>query len=385
MNDIFLEMAVIAAGSALAAWIACRLKQPVILGYFVCGLLIGPIGLHVITDVDFLQQISRIGITLLLFLAGLVLHPNRLNTFFKTALVVTLGSCIVTIAVVFPLLRLFSFSVQDSIWCAAALMFSSTILVVKLLPTTTLHQQRMGSICIAILILQDLLAIIALMLLGIHPGQTGRLLFLLPVKVAAVIFSAALIERFALRWMMRKVDRFNEVLLMLCLGWCLSVAAAAEAIGISYEVGAFVAGVVMAQTQIARVLSEQLKPLRDFFLMFFFFVLGAQFDPFYMQEAWIPALILSLIIIAFRPWALQKLFIKAGEKPDFSKETGVRLGQASEFALIIALAAVQSGHLSMRGSQLLQLVTIGTMILSSYIVVRKYPSPIGVTPKLHRD
>lgn len=337
-------------------------------------------------QIDFLENISRVGVTLLLFLAGLVLHPDRLRTFFRTAGVVVLGGCAFSWVLVFAFLYLWGFGAYEAHVAAMALAFSSTILVVKLLPTTTLHQKHMGSICIAVLICQDILAILLLMFVApASSADTLTMLVELPVKVLLLTVAAVVGERYLVRNMMRTADRFNEVLVMLCLAWCLGMAVLAERVGISYEVGAFVAGVAMARGKISLVLSEQLKPLRDFFLMFFFFVLGARFDLFALRSVWLPALMLGILLVALRPLWMQWLFRVAGEPPAFARETGVRLGQASEFALIVAVAAAESGRMGDDMSQLIQFTTILTMVVSSYLVVLRYPTPLGVRADLFRD
>ena len=383
MDSVFFVISTVVVCSSLLAWLACRGGQPIILGYFLCGVLLGPGVLGIVPSVDLLQDMSRIGVALLLFLAGLVLHPDRLRTFFRTAVVVTLAGSALAWCLVFAFLRAWGHGPQDSAVAAAALMFSSTILVVKLLPTTTLHQKRMGSICIAILIAQDLLAVVVLLFVGAAPS--GLVLLWLPLKVMLLVAVAVLGEQFALRKMMRSADRYNEVLVMLCLGWCVGMALLAETIGVPYEVGAFAAGVAMARGKIALVLSEQLKPIRDFFLMFFFFVLGATFDILHLRDVWLPALLLAALIVVSRPLWLRWLFRQLGEEPAFAKETALRLGQASEFALIIAVAATQGGHLSARVAHLVQLATILTMLVSSYVVILRCPTPIGVRPGLQRD
>ncbi len=386
MDDLFVSMSAVIVSCSLLAWLACRGRQPIILAYFLCGTLIGPAGLRLVTDVAGLDHISRIGITLLLFLAGLVLHPDRLLRFFRQAVLVTLAGSAFTWVLVFAFLRAWGYTWMDSSVAAVALMFSSTILVVKLLPTTALHQQRMGSICIAVLIAEDVLAVVALMLIGsAGGGALAHSLALLPVKAIALVALAVAGERFVVRRMMQAADRYAEVLLMLCLGWCVGIALLAEAVGVPYEVGAFTAGVAMARGKIAPVLSERLKPLRDFFLMFFFFALGATFEVFHLGIVWLPAALLAGAIVLLRPLWLRWLFRRTGEEREFADEAGVRLGQASEFALIIAVAAAARGHLSTAVSQLVQFATILTMLASSYIVVFRYPTPIGVRPGLQRD
>ena len=386
MESHFVAISAVVVCSALLAWLAARSRQPIILGYFLCGVLAGSVPLRLVSQIEFLENISRVGVTLLLFLAGLVLHPDRLAKFSRTAGAVVLGGCGLMWLLVFAFLRLWGYGTVECHIAGLALMFSSTILVVKLLPTTTLRQKRMWSICIAILIAEDLVAIVLLMFVGAaRQVSLWQLLLGIHARGIVLIALAVIVERYVVRNMMRTVDRFNEVLIMLCLAWGLGMAVLAEGVGLSYEIGAFIAGVTMARGKIALVLSEQLKPLRDFFLMFFFFVLGARFDLMALRSIWLPALLLGLLIVAVRPIVLRRLFGLVGEAPDFSREMGFRLGPASEFALIVAVAASQSGRLSGEMSQLIQFTTILTMLVSSYIVVLRYPTPIGVRADLFRD
>ncbi|MBC8453812.1 cation:proton antiporter [PVC group bacterium] len=386
MDGYFLDICFITVSSALFAWCACRFRQPILLGYFLCGVLLGPWGFGLIQHTELLEHISHIGITLLLFLAGLVLHPECLAKYFRTAITVTISGCILSSVVVFGSLCAFGYPPVESFIASLALMFSSTILAIKLLPTTTLHQKRMGGICIAILIAQDIIAVVLIMIVGFTAEETlWKFVLLLIAKALLLIAVTAGVERYVLRKMMQSSEQFNEVLLILCLGWCLGIAALAEYVGLSYEIGAFIAGVLMARGKISLILSEQLKPLRDFFLMFFFFVLGAEFNLFLAKTVWAPALLLSVLIVTIRPVYMQRLLCIMGEEKGFAGEISFRLGQASEFALIVAVTASKSGRLSDTVSQLIQLTTILTMIASSYIVVFRFPTPIGTNRKLKRD
>ena len=395
MDHLLIALSAVVVGSSVLAWLACQGRQPVILGYFLCGLLFGPVGMKYFSAVgapdmspavNALSEISRLGVMLLIFLAGLVLHVDRLRIFFRTAVVVTLAKCILMWGVMFAFLVAWRFGLRDSLIASMALMFSSTILVVKLLPTTTLHQRHMGAICIAVLIAEDLLAVIALMFVGSAP-QSGlcELLLWLPLRLLLLVGVAFAGEQIVLRRMMRSADTYNEVLVMLCLGWCVGVALLAQMLGVPYEIGAFVAGVSIARGKIALLFSEQLKPLRDFFLMFFFFVLGAGFDLSQLRRIWLPALVATVLIAGLRPYLLAWLFRRMGEARDFARETGFRLGQASEFALIIAVVATQGNQLSSEMAALIKLATVLSMLVSSYLVVLKFPTPIGVAPGLQRD
>ena len=386
IQDIFFEISILVAAAAFLAWLATLSHQPIIIAYLACGVIAGPSGLRLIKHPELIDAVSEIGVTLLLFLAGMVLHPNRLVQLFKSAAFVTLANCAISWLIIFGVMRAFGFDNADAFIAALALMFSSTILVVKLLPTTTLHQKHLGSLCIAILIAQDLIAVLVLLFIG---GEaTGSLLnigLLLPLKGLVFTVVVILVEQFALRRMMRQSDRFHEVLSLMCLGWCLGLSALAESLGLSYEVGAFIAGVAVARSPLAPFLTEELKPFRGFFLMFFFFTLGAKLDPFMAKVVWLPALIIGVVVLGSRPFILRWLFQVAGEGPQFSRIAGMRLGQASEFGLIIAIAASNANQISAEASQMTQLAIILTMIVSSYIVVFSLPTPLGTKGGLKQD
>lgn len=386
MESTFLEIGLIVGCASVLAWLAAQSKQPIIMGYLLCGILAGPWGFGLVAEVGMIDTISRIGITLLLFLAGMVLHPARLLQLFRMAAVVTLGCSMLSWGLVFTLFRFCGLAGAHSAYAAAALMFSSTILVVKLLPTTTLHQRHMGSVCIAVLIAQDVLAVVLLLFVQ-GGGEQGVFAWSMHLLLKGLVFVALAVtgEQWILRRMMARAESYHEVLYMLCLGWCLGLAVLAETAGLSYEVGAFVAGVALARSPLSRFLSDELKPIRDFFLMFFFFVLGAKLDFLVFKEVWVPAALAAALILVSRPVILRLLFRGVGEGKSFSKEVGLRLGQGSEFGMIMAVTAESAGRINPGVSQLIQLAVIMTMVVSSYLVVYRLPSPLGVQNRLKQD
>ncbi|NTV67765.1 MAG: sodium:proton exchanger, partial [Chlorobaculum sp.] len=266
-----------------------------------------------------------------------------------------------------------------------AMMFSSTILVLKLMPTTTLHQQHMGAIGIAVLIIQDLMAILLIAFikgkanLSIAAGSLGIL------KGIMLVVAALVAQRYLLSRIIEQVERYRELLNLLVLGWCFGIALGAEAIGLSHETGAFIAGIALADNSIARLIAEELKMFRDFFLVLFFFALGAQLDFSLMKSIALPAILLSALLLFIKPLVFRRALKLTGETPKFSKELSVRLGQNSEFTFIIAVIAAKQGLLSATASQLLHLVTILTMAVSSYLLVSYYPSPLASKPSLKID
>jgi len=205
------------------------------------------------------------------------------------------------------------------------------------------------------------------------------------VSLPILIAIAWLLERFILIKLIQKFDQIHEYIFLLAIAWCMGIAELATIMGLSHEIGAFIAGVTLASSPIALFITERLKPLRDFFLIIFFFSLGASFNIFTIGGIIIPALVLALLVIVLKPVIFSRLLNMAGEKINVSREVGYRLGQASEFSLLITVLAVQSGFIGEVTSNLIQLTTLLTFIISSYIIVLNYPTPIAVADNLRRD
>lgn len=378
MEWFLTDLSILIVCAALFSYLAVLAKQPIIIAYIFCGALIGPWGLGWIKNVEFMSVISKMGITLLLFLAGAVLHPQHLVKLFRRSSIVVFLSCASSFVIAFLGAALFKFSLKDSLFIGLAFMFSSTILVVKLIPTTKLHQAKIGEICIGILIAEDLIAIA---LLTVIKGFS-LILFL---KLFLVMLSIYLFEQFILRKIITRVDRFHETIFIIGLAWCLGAAWFANWAGLSYEIGAFLAGVALARNKISLFITEKLKPLRDFFLVLFFFVLGAKINFFILGNILLPAALLAVIFCAFKPILLINFFRLVKEEKKLANEASVRLGQLSEFSLLIAIAALSCGYISENVSQFIQLAAIFSMVISTYLVILKYPTPIGTSERLIQD
>jgi len=183
----------------------------------------------------------------------------------------------------------------------------------------------------------------------------------------------------------RRFDRVQEYVFLLTLAWCLGVAQLAHAGGLSYEIGAFVAGIVVATSPIALFIAESLKPLRDFFLVMFFFALGAGLDLDVATVVLLPAALLGLCMLLLKPVVFRFALGRVAESPRLAWETGWRLGQMSEFSLLITFLAIQGALIGPAAAVVIQLGTLITFIGSSTIIVLRFPTPVGVSERLRRD
>lgn len=331
-----------------------------------------------------LTDIAEFGIIFLLFLLGLDMQPSKLFHTLKKTFLVTLASSIVFVLLGYSTGLLFNFSNVESLVIGFAMIFSSTIIGIKLLPTTVLHQKHMGELMVGILLLQDFIAIFLLVFLdsgNIEQSSALRVLLAFPLLLAIAYFST----RFILIKLIARFDQFKEYIFLLAIGWCLGLAALASAMGLSAEIGAFIAGVSLATSPISLFIALNLKPLRDFFLILFFFSLGAQFNTSLLGQVIAPALLLAALALSVKPVVFHFLLRRFSERNRLAWDAGLRLGQISEFSLLIAFVATQSGMIGETASLVIQAAAIMTFLVSSYVVVMFCPTPIASNPKLRRD
>ncbi|NND89610.1 MAG: cation:proton antiporter [Granulosicoccus sp.] len=386
-TSIIFSLFLVFSGAAVIATLALFARQALLIAYIVLGALLGPWALDVIRNPDLIADIANVGILFLLFLLGLNLEPGDLKKLFREAIVVTAVSSVIFAGMGFMVAAAFGFTALDSLIIAAGMMFSSTIIALKLLPTSALHHQRMGELIVSILLLQDMAAIVVLLALEGLGNQESLLseTLILVFGLPALALLAWWVAAKVLTRLFARFDQIPEYLFLLAIGWCLGIAELATMIGLSHEVGAFVAGVTLATSPIARYIAESLKPLRDFFLVLFFFALGAGFQIGALPAVIFPALVLAAISVAVKPMVFRMLLQREQEKARMAAETGARLGQISEFSLLIVVVASELSVMSEKASLLMQSATILSFVASSFWIVRRYPTPISMDQSLRRD
>ena len=388
MNDpIFFSFFLIFSGAALFATLALYGRQPLLVAYIAVGALFGPYGLGLIQDVELISGISHIGIIFLLFLLGLDMQPQSLLHVFKKVTLTTLVSSILFATVGYGISRFFSFTHMEALIIGSAMMFSSTIIGIKLLPTTILHHRHVGEMMVGMLLMQDFIAIFVLLVLMSGDGgavdftQIGRTLIALPLLI---LFCMGTVK-FILLKLIARYDRIGEYMFLLAIGWCLGISELSEILGLSREIGAFLAGITIATSPISQYIALSLKPLRDFFLVLFFFSLGARFNLTLLPEIAVASLVLGGVMLILKPATFHYLLRRQSEQSHLSWDLGCRLGQISEFALLIAYVAAGASLIGSKASHLIQAAAILSFLVSSYIVVFNFPNPIAIKDKLRRD
>lgn len=388
MHDHLIQLFfLIFSGAAVLASLALFGRQPLLVAYIALGALIGPHGLGWVTDTSTISQISEIGIMFLLFLLGLDMQPQALLKVFRQVTHITLVSSLLFSGVGYAMGLLFGYTSTESLIIGVAMMFSSTIVGIKLLPTTALHHKHSGELMVGMLLMQDFIAIFVLMFLIAGDtgtpdlGQLSRSFLALPLL--AVI--AVVIVRYVLLPLFSRFERIGEYVFLVAIGWCLGMSEAASFLGLSREIGAFVGGISIATCPFSKYIALNLKPLRDFFLILFFFSLGSGFDISLIPDIAIAAATIAAMILIIKPVTYHYLLRSQSESDSLAWDIGFRLGQNSEFSLLIAYVAFNSALISNLASHLIQAAAIITFIVSSYIVVFNFPTPIATTDRLRRD
>jgi len=386
IDSIILELSLIIVGAGVLGTLFLFARQPIIIAYIAIGVIIGPAGFGLMQRTEHIEEISHFGVILLLFLIGLNLQPDKLVKLFRETWLITLSTSLVFGGVSLAFALLLGFDLQSGLLFGAAMMFSSTVVGLKLIPTTALHHRRTGEIMTSILLLQDILAILVILFVTGEQSDNVLLTFLFLIGKFAVLAALAFAGvRYVMIPLMQRFDVIQEYTFLATLAWCLMLAEGAKLLGLSYELGAFVAGLSIASCQVALYIAEHLKPLREFFLILFFFAVGARISLDIDLTLLLGAVLFGALVVPFKALVFRFMFGRAGEEPRLAGELASRLGQSSEFSLLVAFSAVSAGVLAAEQAMVIQIATIVSFVISTYWVVSRYPTTISGNPKLLQD
>ena len=280
---IFIELSLILVLASLLALFMRILRQPLIVGYIATGILVGPYFLNLLHSQESLELFYKIGISILLFIVGLTLNPDIVREVGKISFVTGIGQVIFTSFIGYFIIYSLGLDISGSLYTAIALTFSSTIIILKLLIDRGDAGKLYGKISIGFLLVQDLVATIILLLvtaigsvttLAVTVGAVTSELLYLFVYGGLVSFLLYFISKYILPKVVSFVGANQEVLFIFSIAWGLGLSSLFYVIGFSIEIGALIAGVMLAVSPFAYEISARMKPLRDFFILIFFILLG---------------------------------------------------------------------------------------------------------------
>lgn len=368
---LFTEIVIALILAALIGIICHFLRQPPMIGFIVAGLIISSLGYFAKESVEAINSLASIGVALLLFIVGLEMNLKELRKIGIPTLVVGLGQIVLTFALGMGLTYLLGFALVPSLYISIALTFSSTILVVKILSEKKDLRSLYGRIVLGVLLVQDAVAIVVLLFLsGMTTDQNlttnmAQTLVRGTVFIAIIAFSSKYVNR-----LLHSMARSRELLFLFSVAWALGIAALAgsKIVGLSVEVGGFLAGLSLAGSSENFQISAKLRPLRDFFIILFFVGLGTNMLVGLTSSLVFPALALIFFVIVVEPLVVMIIMALLGYRARTSFLAGIALAQVSEFSFIIMALGERLGQASSYDVSLVTLVGVATMFLSAYMM-----------------
>ncbi|MFH1425396.1 MAG: cation:proton antiporter [archaeon] len=372
-GSLFVELSIVILVALIITGVMRWLRQPAIVGYLLTGIIVSPFLLNLIGSEANFEPFAKIGISLLLFTVGLNLNPKAIKNLGKVTIVAGIGQLIFTFVLGYASAVFLGFSSIAGVYIALALSFSSTIVIMKLLTdkeeTETLH----GRVAIGFLIVQDLVHIVALIILLTATSIPAD------VSISSVIVSTGLkgiglaialffMSIYILPPLTKSLARSQEMLLFFAVGWALFLSSVFYYLNFSIEVGALLAGVALSVSPFRYEISSRMKPLRDFFLLIFFIWLALNMVPISLGKYLIPIIIFSLIVLVGAPLIVMTLMGVLGYTKRNSFLAGISIAQISEFSFIITALGVGLGHISNEILSVVIIIGLVTIIGSSYSV-----------------
>jgi Kef-type K+ transport system membrane component KefB len=370
-HDLFTELSLVLALAAGLSIIARMLRQPLIIAYIVTGVLVGPSVFDFLKDPEAIESFGKFGIALLLFIVGLGLNYKAVKEVGKSAVFTGVGQVLFTTLIVYILTQALGYGMTESIYIAVAMAFSSTIIVLKLLNDKKEQNKLYGKISIGFLLVQDVIATIALVVASASSSGSLELddfLFLLSkaLILAGILYLAS---HYILKPLSRFLAKSQELLFLFTLAWGFGIGALFKEAGFSLEIGALVAGVSMAGLHYAQDVGSKLRPLRDFFIVIFFIILGATLNLTAVTDVLGEAIVLSAIVLIGNPIIVISILGLLGYTKKTSFKAGLAVAQISEFSLIFVLLGASNGQVSDEIVSLVTVVALITIALSSYMII----------------
>lgn len=366
MVDVIFELSIVIGIAAILALCARAIRQPPIIAYLIAGILAGPLFFDVLHSTELIQLFAHLGVAFLLFIVGLSLDFKVLKEVGPVSLVASVGTMGIVSIISFFIALGFGFTFTPALYLAAALAFSSTVVVVKLLSDKREIDTLHGRIALGILIVEDFFAAIMLMAIPILGSSDFSAIFLQVGKAIILVGMVFVVGMFILPRLFSLAALSQEVLFLASVAWALLVAILFHETGFSLEIGALLAGMTLATSKYALEISGKVKGLRDFFVVLFFVYFGSLLTGPITPSLIAMAVAFSLFILIGKPIIVMGLMRLFGYKKRTNFFAGIGLAQISEFSLVLLLLGYTLGALTASVLSLGVLIAVITIALSSY-------------------
>ncbi|MEM7721128.1 MAG: cation:proton antiporter family protein, partial [Pseudomonadota bacterium] len=354
-------------------FVGLLLRQPLIVSFIAVGIMAGPSVLNIAQSDEQIDLLAELGIAVLLFLVGLKLDFQLVRTLGPVALVTGLGQVLFTTVFGFGIGLALGLDPLTAFYVAIALTFSSTIIIVKLLSDKREIDSLHGRIALGFLIVQDIVVVVAMIVLsaiGVGGGEDAALsdVVLVLGYGLAMLGAVALFIRYVANPLVERLSLAPELLVSFAIGWAALLASLGHYLGFGKELGGLLAGVSLASTPFREAIAARLASLRDFLLLFFFIALGASLDMSVLGASVGPALVLSLFVLIGNPLIVLAIMGAMGYRKRTGFLAGLTVAQISEFSLIFMAMGVAIGHVADEALGLVTLVGLVTIAVSTYMI-----------------
>lgn len=372
-GNIFLQVSALMGVTVSIAFFMRLMRQPLLIAYIIAGIVAGPLFLDLIHgEGGTFEALAEFGVILLLFLVGLSLDMNHIKKIGKVALTTGLTQVSFTAGIGFGILQMMGFDLIPSVYMALALTFSSTIIISKLLSDKRDTESVYGRHVFGLMIVQDIIAIGIMIFLSTANGSANidinahlSKLALNALALGALVY---LMAKYFLPKILDHVAKSSEFLFIFTIAWCFGMASLLHWTGFSLEIGAIIAGLTLGSSPYQPEISSRIRPLRDFFIVLFFIILGSEMGITDLGPVILPGIILSLFILLGNPFILYHSFrlLKFTRRNSFL--AGVTAAQVSEFGFILIFTGNQLGHLQGEVLPVFTVVALVTIFVSSYVI-----------------
>ena len=365
------ELAIVVVLAAILGIIAKLLKQPTILAYIITGAIIAYFGFFHFDNQDVLRAFSDMGIMFLLFLVGLEINYKTVRLVGRESLIGGLAQVVFTALAGFGIAELLGFGWLEAAYIAAALTFSSTIIVVQLLSEKKVMNSLYGKLSIGFLLVQDFVVILLLVALsGVESGAgvSWQSLVLTIIESILLLTVFFFLGRKIFPYIFSKIARSQELLFLSSLAWLFVMVALTKQIGFSIEIGGFLAGLALANSSEHFEISSKIRPLRDFFIVIFFAILGSSVVLMNFSGLFWLIIIFSVFVLIINPIIVLVVMGLMGYERRTSFLSGVTLAQVSEFSFILVVLGLKLGHIGEDIVALIIAVGVITITISTYMI-----------------
>ena len=382
------DFALIVGVAVCLSYIARLSGQPILIAYLLTGLLVGPVLFGVVTETELIDLMAELGLGFLLFLIGLRMQIDEIREIFRPILNLTiLGTVLQTLLGLLVAIA-FGFSPIEILVIGLASVFGATPIIVKLLADNDQIDTLPGRIDVGVLIVQNIYLVLLLALFGAGsfdgPIEIVTSILTVFALVGATGAFAYVSARYILPNLIRSVADNDEVFFVVGIGWAFLFIVGAEELGLSIEMGAFLAGISLAQIPQSAELAEQVQPITDFFMMVFFTSIGLQLEADQLLAFWVEALVASGVLMGANFVGFALLIYREGFSPETSFVGSLNMVQLSEFSLVLGSLAVAQGFVGTEVLGYLSLLAIVTMSLSTYFIDYNYELYRRAEPYLAR-